>query len=315
MSIAVVLFIIGLLLVIKGGDWFVESAIRIARYSGLPEIFIGATIVSIATTLPEVTVSVTSTISGHTTMAVGNAVGSMICNIALILGTYLLFKPGLVQDNNYNKKALFLFSYSLILYLLALNRVITRIDGVLLTAMLVFYMYSNIRELSSSQNKKKRISGEELYKIDKVKIIILFVIGITAIIIGSNLLIENGIIIASTLGVPEAVISLTLIALGTSLPEFVTVVTSIVKKKPGIGLGNVIGANILNVSLVVGVSSLIADLEIIKSNINFDLPIVMLLTLILVIPTVIKKKTFRWQGIAFLAIYVIYILRTWGSAL
>lgn len=140
MTGAVVLFVLGLLLVIKGGDWFVESAIRIARISGLPEVFIGATLVSLATTLPEVTVSVTSAINGYTTMAVGNAVGSMICNIALILGTYLLFMPGEVRDPHFNIKGFMLFGYSLILYLLALNHVISFIDGLILAVLLGLYL-------------------------------------------------------------------------------------------------------------------------------------------------------------------------------
>ncbi|MCG8484200.1 MAG: sodium:calcium antiporter, partial [Clostridia bacterium] len=148
---------------------------------------------------------------------------------------------------------------------------------------------------------------------EKKNIILFFIAGIISILIGSNLLIDNGIIIAEYLGVPEAVISLTFIAFGTSLPEFTTAITSLVKKKPAIGLGNIIGANILNICLVIGLSALFSPLEVIPQNLSFDLPIVMLLTLILTLPVLVKKKTYSVQGLLFIIIYIFFISMTFKN--
>lgn len=316
MFMVTLLFITGIIMIIKGGDWFVDSAIKIAKLSGLPEVLIGATLVSLATTLPEVTVSITAAIEGHTTMGIGNAVGSMICNIGLILAISVVFMPGKVHDKNYTYKALILITYTIILFVMAVDGTIEIVNSAILLGMLIIYLFINVREAVTNLedhkgNKRRKISSKK----EKQNIAIYFIVGIIAIILGSNLLIDNGVIIAEFIGVPEAVIGLTFIALGTSLPELTTGVASLIKKKPGIGLGNIIGANILNGCLVIGASGLFAPLEIIEQNIYFDFPVALTLSFILIIPTIIKKKTYRLQGIAFLIIYALYIGINFGNAL
>ena len=312
MSIVILLFIAGLILVIKGGDWFVDSSVEIAEISGLPKIFIGATIVSLATTLPEVIVSLTAASTGYSTMAIGNAVGSMICNAGLIMSITLYFSKIVIKEKDFIIKAATLILYTIVLYIVSLDGSISRVEGWVFLGMLAVYMYMNIKSLNmksdiESQNQKVVIDRKHFSKI-----MLFFVLGIAAIIAGSNLLIDNGVKIARMLNVPEAVIGLTIIALGTSLPELITGITSILKKNGDIGLGNIIGANILNVVLVIGGSASIAELDIIKQNLIIDIPVAGLLGLIMLIPPIVYRRTFKAQGMVMLMIYFSYILKTTG---
>lgn len=315
MVIVYLLFILGLILVIKGGDWFVDSAVEIARISGLPQMFIGATIVSIATTLPEVIVSLTAASHGHTTMAVGNAVGSMICNVGLILSITAIFGNIKAKDKDFRIKSIILIVYSVILVILSLNRVITSLESMFLLFLLAFYMYTNIKMLKKNSEMKSKSKNIVINRKALGRTMFYFTLGIAAIIIGSNLLINNGVIIANHIGIPESIISLTLIALGTSLPELVTGITSLKKGNEDIGLGNIIGANILNVVLVIGASAAVSNLTIIPQNISLDLPIALILTLILVIPAWIYKKVSKWQGIIMISIYLAYVIYLWTKFL
>lgn len=310
-----VLFILGFILVIKGGDWFVDSAVEIAEISGLPKIFIGATIVSVATTLPEVIVSLTAADQGHTTMAVGNAVGSMICNIGLILSITAIFGTVKANTKDFKAKAAILVACTAVLIAFSYDGAIKKGEAAFLLILLVFYMYTNIKMLKKNSEMKSKSKNIVVNRKALGRTMFYFVLGIAAIIAGSNLMINNGVIIAEHLGVPEAVISLTLIALGTSLPELVTGISSLIKGNEDIGLGNIIGANILNSVLVIGASGTVADLTIIPQNISLDLPVASLLTLILVIPAWIKKKVSRWQGIIMICIYFTYIIYMWKTVL
>ncbi|MTI69309.1 MAG: calcium/sodium antiporter [Firmicutes bacterium] len=305
MLVIILMFILGLSLVIKGGDWFVDSSVNIAKISGLPEIFIGATIVSLATTSPELLVSATASYKGYTTMSVGNSLGSMICNMGLILGFLSILKPSNIHSKVFKIKSLILLSYTAILFILSLNKYITKKEGLFLLVLLIFYIIIN----SLILKKEKRIKSKlKVTKRKKTIISIKFIIGILAIIIGSNLLVNNGVLIAEMLKVPEAIISLTLIALGTSLPELVTAISAFKKGNTSISTGNIIGANILNGVLVLGVSSLISPLKILNQNLSIDYLVVFILTLILIIPSLKLKKVTRIQGILLFSIYILYLI-------
>lgn len=314
MYITVFLFILGLILIIKGGNWFVDAAIGIAQLSGLSEVLIGMSIVSLATTLPEITISVMAATNGHTTMSVGNAIGSMICNIGMVLSLPLLFMSGKINDKNFTIKASILLLALVILYVVARDGVIDKSNSFILIAILLMFIGVNVHEAFHSIHLQQRHVSEDISRKEKKKLLLFFILGIISIFWGSRLLIDNGIIIADYLGVPEAVISLTFIAFGTSLPEFTTGITSLVKKKPAIGLGNIIGANILNICLVIGLSGLFSPLEVIPQNISFDLPIVIVLTLVLIVPAVIKKRTYFLQGLLFIIIYIFFISMTFKNS-
>jgi len=302
------LFVFGLLCLIKGGDWFVDAAIEIAKISGLSQVLIGATIVSVATTLPELIVSSTAAFHGETTMSVGNAVGSMICNIGFVLSIAAIFGNIIIRDKHFKIKSITLVLYTLILIACSLDGKIVKLEALLLIFLLVIYLYTNVSILKKDKRVTKNSVTVSNSEVCLRKIIINFILGLCLIFLGSNIIVENGIILARFLRVPTAVISLTIIALGTSMPELVIGISSIIKGNEDISVGNIIGANIFNISLVIGSSGLISELKIIPQNLMLDIPIALFLSLVLIIPSLITKRILKIQGLFMLSIYFSYII-------
>ncbi|MBQ2914744.1 MAG: calcium/sodium antiporter [Clostridia bacterium] len=312
MLVPILLFLLGLVLLIKGGDWFVDGATVIARKFHLPDILIGATVVSIGTTLPEVMVSATSAVGGHGEIAYGNAIGSIICNTALIAAITITFKPAKVDRDTMKLPVIFFFIasvlYCLVAYLLGYFYWWV---GAILLAIFVVYMFLSVRKALKTPQIREDDPAEGVSNKQFIKSIILLVVGAALIAIGADLLVDNGIIIAEALGVPEAVIALTFIAIGTSLPELVTAITSLVKGHGSLSLGNIIGANIFNLVLVSGLSTVLSPFPVpnnnqiwgINSSLVIDLPIMMLVMVLLTIPSLIRGKLSRWQGIVLLTVY------------
>lgn len=312
MLVPVLLFIVGLLFLIKGGDWFVDGASALARRFHLPELLIGATVVSIGTTLPEVMVSTMSALSGHGEIAYGNAIGSVICNAALIAATTIAVRPGKVDPKTLKTPVAFFFAAAAIYCVAAyvMGR-FTRPMGFLMLAMFVAYMVVNVLQMKNAPAEPAPSEEEEM---SLVKTLVLLVIGAVLIAFGANLLVDNGTLIAQALGVPESVIALTFVALGTSLPELVTAVTSLIKGHSDLSLGNVVGANVFNLVLVSGVSVTLAPFSIpqsatlfgMNSSLVLELPVMLLVMLILTLPALLKGRLSRPQGIVLLAIYAAF---------
>ncbi len=312
MLIPVLLFIVGLLFLIKGGDWFVDGASSLARRFHLPELLIGATVVSIGTTLPEVMVSTMSALSGHGEIAYGNAIGSVICNAALIAAITIAVRPGRVDPKTLKIPVAFFFAAAAIYCIAAyvFGR-FTRVMGIIMLAVFVAYMAANVLQMKNTPAGEQEASEEEM---PLAKTLILLVLGAVLIAAGANLLVDNGTLIAQALGVPESVIALTFVALGTSLPELVTAVTSLVKGHSDLSLGNVVGANVFNLVLVSGMSITLAPFTIpqsatlfgINSSLVLDLPVMLAVMLILTVPALVKGKLHRAQGILLLAIYAAF---------
>ena len=312
MLIPVLLFIVGLLFLIKGGDWFVDGASALARRFHLPELLIGATVVSIGTTLPEVMVSTMSALSGHGEIAYGNAIGSVICNAALIAAITIAVRPGKVDPKTLRTPVAFFFAAAAIYCFAAyvMGR-FTRVMGLVMLAMFVAYMVVNVKQMKNAPAEEPAEEAEEM---PLTKTLLLLVVGAALIAVGANLLVDNGTLIAQALGVPESVIALTFVALGTSLPELVTAVTSLVKGHSDLSLGNVVGANVFNLVLVSGVSVTLAPFTIPQSNTLFginsslvlDLPVMLAVMLILTLPALLKGKLNRAQGILLLAVYAAF---------
>lgn len=309
MIFTIILFLLGFVLITKGADIFIESTISVAKKTNIPEIVLGATIVSLATTFPELTVSAFASIQGHTTMSLGNAIGSIICNTGLALGLVAMIKPFKVDKKIFNSKAILLIISVTVLIILGMDKTIGRMDAMALIGLLVIYMINNYNSIPKTGSRRtSNVTNIEYSKSsDMIKLVVMFVIGITMMIIGSRLLVNNGIKIAEVLGVPQAVISLTVIALGTSLPELVSCLTAIRKSHNAISVGNILGANILNIVSVIGLSSFINDIPILKQTSMVDFPFMILLLLILIIPTFIKQKIYRFQGLLMILTYIIYI--------
>ena len=264
MLIPVLLFIVGLLFLIKGGDWFVDGASALARRFHLPELLIGATVVSIGTTLPEVMVSTMSALSGHGEIAYGNAIGSVICNAALIAAITIAVRPGKVDPKTLKPPVAFFFAAAAIYCIAAyVFGKFTRVMGIIMLAMFVAYMIANVLQMKNAPAEVHEEAEEEM---SLPKTLGLLVVGAVLIAVGANLLVDNGTLIAQALGVPESVIALTFVALGTSLPELITAITSLMKGHSDLSLGNVIGANVFNLVLVSGVSVTLAPFTIPQSN-------------------------------------------------
>ncbi len=316
MFIPILLFVVGLVLLIKGGDVFVDSACNIAHRFHLPEILIGATVVSIGTTLPEVMVSATSALGGQGEIAYGNAIGSIICNTSLIAAITIAIHPSETKRKPMILPVTFFFVaavlYSSVAYT---SGFFSRTVGFILVGMFLVYMTLNVfqakKELQMAKNTE---DTQDIPKGSAAKDIILLVVGAAIIAVGARLLVDNGTIIAQKLGVPESVIALTFVALGTSLPELVTAITSLVKGHGSLSLGNIIGANLFNIVLVSGVSNVLAPFSIPDNTLSngmnvslaVDIPVMFLVMSLLIIPSLIRGKLSRMQGILLLVIYACY---------
>ena len=314
MLIPVLLFIVGLLFLIKGGDWFVDGASALARRFHLPELLIGATVVSIGTTLPEVMVSTMSALSGHGEIAYGNAIGSVICNAALIAAITIAVRPGRVDPKTLKTPVAFFFAAAAIYCIAAyvFGR-FTRVMGIIMLAMFVAYMAANVLQMKNTPAGEQEASEEE-EEMPLAKTLILLVLGAVLIAVGANLLVDNGTLIAQALGVPESVIALTFVALGTSLPELVTAITSLVKGHSDLSLGNIVGANVFNLVLVSGMSITLAPFTIpqsatlfgINSSLVLEIPVMLAVMMIMTLPALKRGKLSRAQGIILLCIYAAF---------
>ena len=318
MFIPILLFIAGLVLLIKGGDWFVDGATGIARHFHIPELLIGATVVSIGTTLPEVMVSATSALNGHGQIAYGNALGSIICNTALIAALTIAVRPSKVERSSLVPPVVFFFTaaafYAFHAY--AFGH-FSRMSGIILLAIFVVYMVYTIYHMKKTPEKKDAVEHQESEEpVSMGKNVVLLILGAALIAVGANLLVDNGTLIAQALGVPESVIALTFVALGTSLPELVTAITSLAKGHGALSLGNVIGANLFNLVLVSGISVTLAPFDIPQSSVIagrnaslvLDIPLMLFVMAFLCIPALVRKKLSRVQGIVLLAIYAAYCI-------
>lgn len=317
----IILFIVGLIFLIFGGNWFVDGAVGFAKKFHMPELLIGATVVSIGTSLPEVMVSVTSAAGGQGSIAYGNAIGSIICNTALISAITIAVRPGKVDKKTLKTPAVFFFIAAGIYIIVSYTtQYFSRWLGIGLLVVFAVYIYINIRQSlkpdAANAAQPEGPSEEETKALPVWKSLLLLVIGAVLIAAGADLLVDNGTLIAQDLGVPETVIAFTFVALGTSLPELVTAITSLVKGHSALSLGNVIGANVFNLVLVSGLAITIAPFELpessliagINASLVVDLPLMLIVMLILTIPALCKGKLYRVQGILLLAIYAGFCL-------
>ncbi len=341
MLVPIILLVVGLVLLIKGGDWFVDGASGIARRFHLPEILIGATVVSIGTTLPEVMVSAGAAVQGVGSIAYGNAIGSIICNTSLIAAITIAIRPGPAARKSMTLPVTFFFIAAVIYCLGAyVFGTFSLAMGLVLLAIFVIYMVMTVLKMKKSAASIETVQLEEQVgaltseaelearsgedhtveskeagtKDSLLKDILLLVVGAIVIAIGANLLNNNAQEIARMCGVSEKVIGLTIVALGTSLPELVTAITSLIKGHGSLSLGNIIGANLFNLVLVSGVAVTLNPFDVpvsgyiggINSSLVLDIPVMLGVMLILTVPTLIKQKLSRWQGVLLLGIYITY---------
>ena len=322
MAVTVLMFILGFLFLIKGGDWFVDGATGIAHRFMLPELLIGATVVSIGTTLPEVMVSSQAALLHNSGISYRNAIGSVICNTSLIAALTIALKPAPVERDTLRFPTMMFFIaaafYAINAYLLG---TFSRITGLILLAMFLVYMVMTVRQMKAESDAEAEEAQEQAIPVEAGgretplrRYVMLLIVGAVLIAVGANLLVENGTKIAAALGVPDSVIGLTMVALGTSLPELVTAITSLAKGHGALSLGNVIGANIFNLVLVSGLAITISPFAVpaekmlmgMNASLLVDIPVMFAVMAILTLPTLAKGELKRWQGILLLCIYAAF---------
>ncbi|MDE6124513.1 MAG: calcium/sodium antiporter [Eubacterium sp.] len=339
------LFVIGLILIIKGGDWFVDSASWIAEVAGVPKFVIGATIVSIATTLPEMIVSIMATAKGNVDMAAGNAIGSVTANTAMIMGLFIVCMPFAVKRKEFSPKALMMFAASAALVLGCIFTVkesltfegetnpyyrLTTIGVIVLIIIFVAFFIENFISMKKDSTQIEPSPNniglqpedgiiptkEKATSKDWVKNIAFFLVGAAGTVIGAQLLVTYGTKIAESLNVPQRIISVVAIAIGTSLPELVTTITAIRKKAGSLSVGNILGANIIDLTLILPICSFVSmgkgtgALAVSAASVEIDMIVCLAAIAIAIIPTIISKKFRRWQGVVMLVGYIGYVLYT-----
>lgn len=253
-AVAALIFVVGLVLTIKGGDWFVDSASWFAEATGIPKFVVGATVVSFATTLPELLVSVRAAMNGSAQLAIGNAIGSVTANTTLIMGVSLVAMAGLVNRKSFSLKGGLLLAAIVGLTLLSLGNSLPTWSAYVLWAIFLIFMVSNLIE------GKKGAESDEIDSYEKKEIpskVFFFIIGTASIVFGAEFLVSSGKTIASGIGISETIIGFTVIALGTSLPELVTTLTAIRKKEASLSVGNIVGANIIDTTLILPLCAVI----------------------------------------------------------
>ena len=302
------LLAIGVGILVKSADWFTEASVAVARRLHVPELIVGVTLVSLATTLPEFAVSFSAAWVHKAQMAVGNAIGSTICNIGLILGLCSLLSPMPVEQKDFRHSGFFLLGIAGLFAVLAfLFPAGGRWIGLVLLASLGIYLYDLVRR--SLKSRSGGMSGEEKGEKDMGigKIILLFITGAIGVVGGSRLVVYCAEHIARAIGISELIISLTLVAIGTSTPELVVSLTAVLKKSRALSIGNIIGANILNIAWVLGSCSLLQPLPLQHQTLIFDIPVMLLLTVLLLVFGISGQKVKRWEGGVLFSIYGFYL--------
>ena len=295
------LLILGLVILIFGGDLLVRSAVSFAEKFGVSSFLIGVTVVSFGTSIPELMVSIQAAMDQAADIAIGNVLGSNIANIALVLGVSVVIRPLSVTTNTYKLSWWVMLISSLLFILFLLDNVITKMEGLLLIAGLFCFIFFSI---------KRNIPNEESI-ISKINIqtgILFFVLGSIGLYFGSELFVESAISIASFFNVPKFVIGITVVALGTSLPELVTSIVALMKGQNNISLGNLIGSNIFNVFAVLGITSLIQELGTSSILLFLDFGVMLAVILVFGYQLFIRKKISRTAGFILLSGYFSYIL-------
>lgn len=316
---SLILFALGALLLIKGGDWFVDSAVGIAKRFRVPEIIIGATVVSIGTTLPEVMVSVTAAVNSNGAIAYGNAIGSIICNTALIAALTIAIRPAPVNRKEIVTPIMFFF-VSAAIYMVAAY-VFGRFDrwlGIVMLLVFAAYMIMTVRKGFKNPDTVEHEEAEEEQpkKGGLVKDLILLVVSAALIAVGADMLEGSSVSLATMAGIPTEVVGVTIVALCTSLPELVTAVTALAKGHGALSLGNIIGANIFNLVLVSGAAVTISPFVIpegsklmgYNTSQLIEIPLMVCVMALMTVPTLFKGKLRRWQGITLLGIYVAFVV-------
>lgn len=314
MFVSIVLIIIGFVLLIKGADFLVEGSSNVAKRFHIPEIIIGLTIISIGTSMPELFVSITSALDGYPDMAIGNVIGSNIVNLLFILGLSSIIKSvAFKRETRLIEIPICLFVSIIFMIICNIGQDVSRLDGIILIALFIlFIIYTIVMAFKGEEFDKEDDNVEEEKEEKKgstLKDVLFIVLGIVALKVGGDLAVDNAVNVAKILGLSEKIISITILAIGTSLPELVTSVSAAIKGKSDIAIGNILGSNIFNMLLIIGTSSLIKPI-VYNMSYNKDLIILIAGTAILSLFPLIppKNKMSRMNGVIYVIMYLGYMV-------
>jgi len=314
MALTIILFVVGFVLLVKGADMLVDGSVELAKRLRISNLVIGLTIVSFGTSLPEMIVNIFASAEGNTELAIANIVGSNIANIFLILGVAAIILPLYVHKGTVWREIPFSLLAILVLAILANDRVldglgldlISRSDGMVMILFLILFIYY-IYNIAKNERKKQFVNIEEGVSVPKS--LLYLGLGLGGLVVGGNWVVNGAVDVATFLGISTNLIGLTIVAIGTSLPELVTSAVAAYKKNAELAVGNAVGSNIFNILWILGLSALIRPLPFAASS-NFDVLVVIIATLLLFIWMFVgKKRTLdRWQGVLFLFLYAAYIM-------
>ncbi|MBR2877136.1 MAG: calcium/sodium antiporter [Clostridia bacterium] len=320
-AMAVFLFSVGLFLTVKGSETFVESASRIATASRIPKFIIGATLISVATTLPEIFVSLFASFQDVPSIAFGTSVGSVTANFGVMIALSFIYLPSIFKRLNYVRESILLVVAVAVLGYCAFVREINVICVVLFLILFGIFIVLNIKSAYENTvpyefKRQTHIQEEEieLNRNTRTKDILKFILSAVFLVLGSELLVYNGGEIARIFGVSERVISTTVIALGTSLPEMITAITAFSKKQSSLSFGNIVGANVIDLTLILPLTAIISGgkLPLSWEQSGIDITICVIATLLTLVPSFVTAKFMRWQGVILLCIYSAYFCITCG---
>lgn len=302
----ILLLVIGFLLLIKGADYFVEGASKIADKFHIPQLVIGLTIVAFGTSAPEAAISITAAVKKNADITIGNVLGSNILNILLILGITSIIIPLVVQKSTFYAEIPFLAIISIILVVMGLDKEISFLDGVILWVLfIIFFIYLIILSKKGQAKMNTSVANKDE---NFFKLLLLTLLGMTAIIFGSDLTVDSATKIAQTFGLSERFIGLTIIAFGTSLPELITSVTAGIKGNSDIAVGNIVGSNIFNILFVIGTTALITPVPFVSKFVTDGIIAVISVILLLIFTLNKDRKIKRWSGILLLLLYAGYFI-------
>jgi cation:H+ antiporter len=316
MGLQILLLIIGLALLMKGGDLFVSSAVRLAEILRMPRVVIGSTIVSLATTTPELMVSVMAGGKSESGLAVGNAIGSCICNIGLILGITAAFQHVDVHPKALRTPLIAMFGFGALLFLISFDLHLSRWQGALLVAVgLAYFIYDFMRhardtkpaDVAEARALEQAVAGRFPWFQGKPGSIVQFLLGAGIVIVGSRLLVDAAVNMASALGIPSIIVGLTVVAIGTSLPELVTALTSSRRNVSDLAVGNVLGANIANLTFIVGVAAMLSDVSMSRATQMLNFTAMLVIFGLLLWMLLNDRRISRKEGVVLVLTYCFYL--------
>jgi cation:H+ antiporter len=306
----IIFIIAGVILLYKGAEWLVGSSARFAQHLHISRVIIGLTVIAIGTSLPELMASLIGAWQGSSDVVLGNILGSNMANIGLVLAIAVIIKPIKSYIEDIYRDAPWLAFGVVMLLVLALDGSLSRIDGlILLVFSFVFFAYivSHVRKSRMIEENKLPFQEFQIKARDKMRNIILIIAGLAALVVGAQLLISGALDLATRFNAPEFLIGLTVVALGTSLPELAASTWSAIHGKAEVTLGNVIGSNIANIFLILGIVALVSPISVSSRAIQIDIPILVIYTIILILLIRTRDKITRGEGVLLLLIYLAYI--------